>query len=361
MGTGGEKLMAYIRDYMDLPYDLAGSMAKNRFRYELLWGLIKMLNLFKDEKKFMAVFDYVCDVEVHLDKHLEFYQLKTSNKNGSYTINKLTKIEKNKTRSILGNLYRLKLNTNLSENEDTRVYIVSNSPLKDDETLYTECEEVSLTSIDENSKKTIKKLLKVELNTPKEISLDNSYFIRTNMNLVDPKSEIIGHLAILFEEKLKCKCKSLTSLYNVLSSEVFNRACYELKIDSYEGIIKNKGFTYYQLEEILNKYIEISDNSIENTKKFINNNFNVGKRIKFLQALKCVVIGLNENKTLQTIEVEIVEYINRNQDVLDNSEIEIIKIVKKEIYNKKTIEISDNEIEVLILLTLKRFEEGVYE
>lgn len=51
--------------YGQLPYDLSGSMSKNRFRNEMLWGLSKIFDLFKEGKDFCVVFDYVCDIEVH--------------------------------------------------------------------------------------------------------------------------------------------------------------------------------------------------------------------------------------------------------------------------------------------------------
>jgi hypothetical protein len=52
--------------YNKIPHDLSGSMSKNRFRRELFWGISRMLDLF-DRKDFCVVFDYKCDVEVHLD------------------------------------------------------------------------------------------------------------------------------------------------------------------------------------------------------------------------------------------------------------------------------------------------------
>lgn len=42
-------------EYFKLPYDLSGSMAKNRFRNEMLWGLGKMFELYKADKDFTMV------------------------------------------------------------------------------------------------------------------------------------------------------------------------------------------------------------------------------------------------------------------------------------------------------------------
>lgn len=78
--------------YMSMPYDLSGSRSKNRFRVELLWGIDKMLELMERDKAFTMVFDYVCDIEVHMKDELEFYQIKTHSKSQSaYTTESLTK------------------------------------------------------------------------------------------------------------------------------------------------------------------------------------------------------------------------------------------------------------------------------
>lgn len=65
---------------MNLPHDLSGAMAKKRFKNELLWGVRKILELYKAGEEYVVVFDYVCDIEIHFkEKAFEFYQIKTHN------------------------------------------------------------------------------------------------------------------------------------------------------------------------------------------------------------------------------------------------------------------------------------------
>lgn len=53
---------------------------KNRFKNELLWGVHKILELYKNGIEYNVVFDYVCDIEIHLtEDKFEFYQIKTHN------------------------------------------------------------------------------------------------------------------------------------------------------------------------------------------------------------------------------------------------------------------------------------------
>ena len=80
--------------YLKLPYDLSGSMSKNRFRNEMLWGLEKMFELYRTNQDFFMVFDYVCDIEAHLNGKIEFFQIKTNNAAKPYSINKIAKPDK---------------------------------------------------------------------------------------------------------------------------------------------------------------------------------------------------------------------------------------------------------------------------
>ena len=48
--------MEYSDYYMNLPLDLAGSRTKNRFRVELLWGISKLIDAYKQYDDYTVVF-----------------------------------------------------------------------------------------------------------------------------------------------------------------------------------------------------------------------------------------------------------------------------------------------------------------
>ncbi len=64
--TKGGKHLGVVDVYTKIPYDLSGSISKNRFRQELCWGISKMFDLF-DKEDFCVVFDYKCDIENYGD------------------------------------------------------------------------------------------------------------------------------------------------------------------------------------------------------------------------------------------------------------------------------------------------------
>ncbi|MDG0029965.1 DUF4297 domain-containing protein [Priestia sp. Y58] len=348
--------------YMNLPYDLSGSMAKNRFRNEILWGLKKMLELYRENVEFTVVFDYSCDIEVHKENCFEFYQVKTQNNNGTYTVEKLTK--KNKSGdSILGKLYRLKYNQMGEECDETVISLVSNAPLNDGKKIHNNIEKVELKDIENRAILLIKKSIKEELKLEQGITLENSNFIKTGIDLIDPEKTLIGETALFFEEKFNCEPKKINSLYRILSSEIFNKASFELQLTSYEELLKKKGIDNSFLDSVLNNYLENTDNIIDTVKEFINEEYksDFRTRVKLNKALSQVLRSLHSSKHLQYIENEIIQYIKRNINFIPGSDLEIIEVISEKMNRKKTIEISEEEIKVLVLLVLKRFVEGIYE
>ena len=347
---------------MNLPCDLSGSISKNRFRNELLWGLKKILDLHRGDKDYTVVFDYCCDIEVHLDDNLEFYQIKTQNNNGNYTINKLVNIDKTGN-SVLGKLYILKYDDNKLESDDVVVALVSNAPLKDSEKTYTECECLSIDSINEGSIKKIKKAIKEELKLSKDINIVNAFFIRTGMDLIHPDKTLIGELVVFFDDIFKEDVKKVRSLYRILLSQITDKACYEMKIFEYDEILKQKGISREGFDEILKQYVDKTDVAVEKTKDFINSLYakSFKKRIDMNKSLNRVFMELINNKVMQQMEKKIIEYVKKNMDNLPNEDIEIVKNVYMYIINDKPIEMEDDDVETLIMLCLKRIEEGVYE
>lgn len=348
--------------YMKLPYDLSGSIAKNRFRNELLWGLKKIYDLYKLNKPFTVVFDYCCDIEVHLNNGFEFYQIKTDDGNGTYTVDKLLKRNKS-GQSVLGKLYILKYNENGIETDKTKIALVSSIPFNDGKEKYNSCEQLDFNEIDKNAIRKIKDKIRNELSLSKEINLKNSYFIRTNMDLTNPDKTLIGETAIFFEEIFGYEAKKVHSLYRVLACEISKKACYELKIEKYQDLLIKKGINNNYIEDVLQQYNENTDLAVSKAKEFIELEYkdNFSKRLKSNKILADLIIDLGKYKYLKKIELKIADYIRKHLDSLPQRDIDIINHILHIMKNKISIEITEENMKILILLTLKKYEEGVYE
>ena len=164
-----------IKDmYENLPFDLSGARTKNRFDFEILYGIELLIDNYHILNDYTVVFDYVCDIELHCNDNdiLKFYQLKTNNTGKPNNINFLTKKEKDKD-SIIGKMYKIS-NNDFSSN--ISVLLVSNAPLINNKFVSKPNEAILLDNIDENVKGKIIQHLKDETHE-KEINLENIYYL----------------------------------------------------------------------------------------------------------------------------------------------------------------------------------------
>ena len=350
------------QSYMKLPCDLSGSIAKNRFKNELLWGLHKILELYTNEDDFKMVFDYVCDIEVHLTNgRFEFYQIKTANSGESYTQSKLTKVGK-KEKSVLTKLYILKHEFD-DDNEKVKLALVSNRPFKDGKNkLYNNIEQLKFCMLDDDIKNNIEQELKKEMEID-NVNLNDFCFIYTSMDLLNPKNTLTGELVNFFSENLNVEIKKPAVLYSVLVDRISQKAEYELKANSYDEVIEKKGISKKQIQELFNKHIEISNNSVKKAQETIGKicGDKYGEKIRLLIALSSVVQKINESNNLKKMEKKIIKYINDNIDILEDSLENIIETLNERFKREFDIEYSKEEIKSFIILILMKREEEMYE
>ena len=288
--------MNLIDEYGKIPYELSGATAKNRFRLEMLWGASKMFDLF-DEDDFCVVYDYKCDIEIHLSNSLEFYQIKTHKVQEPYRFTQISKRDKT-GKSIFGKVYLLK--NAKSSSIPIKVAIVSNTFLKIDKTIYSESETLHFCDLDDSTKKKICKELSKELGAG--INLDNIDFIYTSMNLLDPDNDLKGKIVGSFEKIMGCEPEKPNALYRLIKDTVESKACYEMKSNDYSELVKHKGITKKELQEMLRKHTTYTDNATKKASDFISNNINDPKQLRnYNAALVTVTEAVLTSKELITL------------------------------------------------------------
>lgn len=344
---------------MSLPYDLAGSSSKNRFRLEMLWGICKMFDLY-DEPEFSIVFDYKCDVEIHLKDSFEFFQLKSHKVQSPYTFAKISKRDKNTGKSILGKLFVLK-NTASASSALIKIAIVSNAYFRLGNKTYSDIEEFKFTDLDDASQRLITTALETEFNCT-NIDISNIHYIYTSMNLLEPENDVKGKITGCFEKIKKCEPAKPNALYRLIRETVEEKACYELSVNSYEELIQKKGITKSQLDEMLNKYVTKIDTGVEKTNAYIDIEYtDVKKRKQLKSSLVKIVEASFFSMELQEKELIIAGYLTDNMDSLPNEMEDIIDSLLQLFENTFSIEYSKNEIYVFLLLITHRWEDGKYE
>ena len=338
--------------YMSLPHDLSGSRTKNRFRLELLWGISKILDLL-DNEDFTVVFDYACDIEIHIKNEFDFYQIKTHSGTSSYTKKNLTKIDGEN--SILGKLYLLNSNHPTIQ---TKLVLVSNSPLSD-ETKKTNNEELCFNSLSLSTKNEIIDALKKELSLT-SIDLSNIYFLHTNFNFLNPENEIIGKLCVSFEKIKNCEPINPNALYRLIYETVSDKACYEYTSDEYDELISLKGITKAEFEHLLEIHTNNAKTGIRQTEQYIDSLSDIQSRRKYKKALPSIMSQLCSSHCLKAIEKDIGDFLISNSNTLKEIE-QILDFLTQKFHDHFPKEISNEEKMVFYIIIVHRFIEGVYD
>lgn len=347
--------MALSDIYNQIPYDMSGSTSKNRFRQELFWGISKMFDLYSRDD-FCIVFDYKCDVEIHLNDALEFYQIKSHKVQRPYTFTTLKKTDSGK-HSILAKLYVLKDLS--SPNMPIRCAIVSNAFFQVGKTLYSDSEVISFDDLSDKDKDSIRQALGKELERDK-IDLGNLQYIYTSMNLLSPQNDLKGKITGSFELIKGCEPIKPNALYRLIVETVEEKACYEFSSEDYEELKERKGITKAALDTMLNLHMRETDNSVELVRAFIDQKVcSVGQKHKLKTSL-AKMIELNfSSAELRDKEKEILLYITDNNS--DMSVEQMVDVLMERFESTFSIEYSFEDKYVFILLIVKRWEEGQYE
>ena len=339
--------------YQSLPVDLSGSRSKNRFRLELLWGLGKLIDLMDTADDFTVVFDYVCDIEVHLPNGFEFYQLKThSSSMTSYTISQLTTKEKQSSEgSILGKLFLLK---SKDKSISTRIAVVSNIPISVGKK---KCEalEVALTDLPADIQKKIIDALHDEIQLSQSDLVD-VLFIRSHMNFAEPQNELAGKLSFSFERIKGYEPHKPNSLYRLVADVVQEKACYEYSDKEYEQIVKHKGITRAEFMALLDRQAKDEITGIEGTQKYIRS-MSLNVQHKYNVALSDLMLKLNKSRLLAALEKEIALKVIQ----LEPQNIELgIDMLIPLFHDRFPPEIDNVQKTVFYVIVLNKYAEGGY-
>lgn len=339
--------------YNQLPFDLSGSTAKNRFRQELFWGISKMFDIF-DRDNFCVIFDYKCDIEVHFDDSLEFYQVKSHKIQKPYNFSLIKKIDGK--HSILAKLFLLQDIS--ATGTPIKCALVSNAFLQIGKKTISDVESFPFSDLDTASQKIVKSALENELHK-NNVDLSRLHYIYTSMNLLSPQDDLKGKIIGHFEKLKGCEPVKPNALFRLIVDTVKEKACYELSIHDYNELVKKKGLTKTELDQMLERHIEKTDDSVAQVYAFIEQGqFSVQKKKNLKVALSKIVEAEYTSLELQQKEIEISKYI----DTVDTntSIIQLAEILLRKFDSSFSIEYNQAERYVFLLLIIKRWEGGKY-
>lgn len=188
--------------YMGTAPDLSGSISKNRFRNELFWGIDRLLTcLDSGIDSFAVVFDYRCDIELHLDDRYEFYQVKTGGK-GTFGVTWATRLPKRGI-SIIARLYEL---DDASQDCPIKLVIVGNRPFVKKGGSFDSPGEVLFATLEPEDKQKIEQAVTRD-NKGMTPDLKKASYLLVAMNLDKPQDSVRGHLLSTYNKVMGCEPK----------------------------------------------------------------------------------------------------------------------------------------------------------
>lgn len=277
------------------PRENGGSLAANRFAYQLDWGLKKLLELEESNQPYTIIFDYQDDILV-LDSdvdpnYIDFYQVKTNTSAAGWTREQLTRVIHNKTKKkpIQTELFNEPIDDVEVEEKYSKIakllihsldfpsnardyFFVTNAGfggtlIKGRE--YNRTKEIDFTHLTQKAQDEIKQRIKEELPNIDDGVFEHLHFLKNQMNIEDHAATIIGFLTDFLNKHIPKAKVAVRPVYDTLMGEIRKRNNYEAEPYSVSDLLKNKAFTKTQFHQFL-KGLETYEN-VEGKKVVIQN------------------------------------------------------------------------------------------
>lgn len=342
--------MALTSTYSLIPKDPAGSIAKNRFRQELFWGISKIYDLFiESDDDFFVIFDCACDIEVGKQSRFHFYQLKTRDTGSKFTINQLIKQDKKTTQSILTKLFLLRINDDIES-----INVISNVGLSTTDSIVSSKERISFNELTAEEQKHISDHLFAETKTKPDLSY--CFFERSDICIQKPEELLLGKTVKFLEKTLSQPMMNPVYLYSHLKRIVEDRASYEHSVTDLLTAIQKKGIQRSEVQEIIT-IISDAPRIRENVIKKIDSlsgvfSFSAIVDIKgslnriMKQGLESAYINLNLCK------IRNYYYEQKDKKLKDMTLSEVVRVIVEDIEWDRTIDESSKKCLVIVGLTL---------
>ena len=338
--------------YMGTAPDLSGSLSKNRFRVELLWGIERLLTcLDKGLDSFAVVFDYRCDIELHLDDGYEFFQIKTS-KADKFGVSWVTRKNKHGI-SIVGRLYEL---DDASSDGPIRLVIVGNRPfVAANNKRYDVPGEVLFSDLKDADKCKIEKAI-TEHNPEASPDLKKISYLLVAIDLGNPDHSLRGHLDKTYKAVMGCEPRKQGALYEALEGLARDCACNERMQSNYEDVINNKALTKDDIDDLFSKYADRENSEQDYILSWIKT-----QRPLRQNSLKLAYTEIISSPYLQQNRSIVKEAASFAIGLDDNlSEDEIIASTSDYLSSSCGIEVSNNMRQIYSAMALYSIVEGAY-
>lgn len=235
-------------EYQLITKDIAGARTKNRFAYEVDYGISKIYDCYLSKSDdFFIIFDYACDIEVGHDDKIDFYQLKTK-RNSKFNLKKLTNKD-----DILKTLINLKRSKCVD-----KLYLVSNvgfdEEIKDKSGKIVNLDTFETFNFDllsAESKSVIDGAMKWPLGTKEYSSI---IYVVSNLCLDNPNETLLGKTDEFLSTVYRTQPNKAKDFLAAIKAVVESKAIYERNTVTLAKTIEKKGLVKSDVDKILQEY-----------------------------------------------------------------------------------------------------------
>ncbi len=356
-----------------IPDDNSGSTISNRYGYQKNWAMMKMLELERQGRDYMIVFDYHEDIMVidslADDPQIDFFQLK-SLRGDYWLMSDLYNAKDGEKISILAKL--LKHYVDFTRTRD--FYFVTNSFFNN--TQYTKGKDYIASKLpfskfhESIRKKTIEKVQEEIPELKEKVGVwEHLYVSQEQLSVNDYKSELLQEIQKFIDEKIPLGEIKRETMYDALLGEIEGKQNYDDLITDETVLTTRKSITH---EEFSNFIKQLSTfKSYDEHSKIVRNEFfkeakpgeiNLKREMEFRnifnERIKAWIYNYNDVEFLQLctlIKKKVNEYntVDMSEDDTHWSAANNVLVRLKSVYNNYR-GFSDDELLALILLEYAR-------
>ena len=251
----------------------AGSIASNRFTYQVNWGVCKLISFYAQEDPYFLIMEMhedaiICD-DLSLPTYIDFYQIKTK-KGKNWTIGNLT--SKGKSTSIVSKMYHSKdkfkkIARKLYFRSDALFQIINPNPTNKGDSKKI-LDKFTCSDLVQKESNKIRSAIQDDYNLSNSLDINQLFDFSTEPIKYDNHvTTTIGFMSEFFNIKLDKPFKTLA--YTFIAGEVLKRNNYEGSIKTNNDLKKLKAISKKDFKEWIAhciKHIKFNDDTLAELK-----------------------------------------------------------------------------------------------
>ena len=248
------------KSYLAIPKSNCGAISAERFTYQRYWAIREAFELYNSGEDFYIIFEGTEDIDIIKNGSINFYQVKTNEKNLCYTLTTMVRKKPDTGKSIISKLSEKESFENVKS-----LNLVSNLPLeaknKDSSFSYNDSIICFATLNDDFKKKISDNIFEINGTVP---DLSKYYFIYSNLAIPNMRETMVGITSIFLKDK-KTTDERTSMFFDFIDIDTKNK----MERTTYTDIFIEKSISKEYFDDLLTKYDHTSNVTVSKCQEII--------------------------------------------------------------------------------------------